>query len=107
MVLYCDVPLGSVLEVGPGPPDIPESIKKQEGARARPAWVYLMPREALGTLFLHGILKIASVGKGLVLSCSQGKGGVEGGGCWAGEVERGWPERWWQGCWWMPWGLSR
>ena len=36
-----------------------------------------MPREALKTLFLHGILKIASLGKGLVLSCSRGKGGID------------------------------
>lgn len=36
-----------------------------------------MPGEALKTLFLHDILKIASVGKGLVLSCSQGKGGID------------------------------
>ena len=60
--------------------------------------VYLRPREALDTLFLQGILKIASAGKGLVLSYPHGKGGVGTEAGSQGEregVERGlWPGSW-------------
>lgn len=58
-------------------PDVPKSVRSMKVKWSEPSRVYLMPREALKTLFLHSILKIASVGKGLVLSCSQGKGGID------------------------------
>ena len=53
-----------------------ESVRNVKVKPSKLSGVYLRPREALDTLFLQGILKIASAGKGLVLSYPQGKGGV-------------------------------
>lgn len=75
VVLNCKVPSGSVL-CGGVVTWCSREHQKHAGAQST-ARVYLMPGEGLDTLFLLCILKITSVGKGLVLSCSQGKGGVE------------------------------
>lgn len=53
--------------------------KVSELNRTSTPCIYLTPREGLDTVFLHDILKIAPVGKGLVLSCLQGKGGIDAG----------------------------
>lgn len=75
-------------------PDGPRVSKIRRFGGGSTARVCLVSREALGTLFLQSILKITSVGTGLLLSCLQGKGvSMQR---WRGEVERGRPGRWWR-----------